>query len=164
MLKVILPTCLGQVLVHGAKERENGVAEIGQSHDNARHTPQNTCCRQKQPYLQKGVQQASIHPTTQEHMELHLHQHFDTILTLPAACTKLQTTFSIGLEPQKRWFQKKASWNHRVFGQARVRTRGAGGIISIQMITVAPCPTVGVQRHQPPPNCPPPCWRHFLRA
>ena len=28
------------------------------------------------------------------------------ILTLPAACTELQTPFPIGLEPQKRWFQK----------------------------------------------------------
>ena len=38
-------------------------------------------------------------------------------LTLPAACTELQTTFSIGLEPQKRWFQ---------IGPTSAATRGRG--------------------------------------
>ena len=30
-----------------------------------------------------------------------------SMLTLPAACTRLQTTFSIELEPQKQWFLKR---------------------------------------------------------
>ena len=50
------------------------------------------------------------------------------MLTLPAAHTKLQTTVSIGLDPQKQWFEKKGPkvQKHRaaVFGQACVRTRG----------------------------------------
>ena len=45
------------------------------------------------------------------------------ILTLLAACTKLQTTFSIGLEPQQPGFQKTK--NKSV--EARVRTKGGGG-------------------------------------
>ena len=42
------------------------------------------CCRHKptpplktQQSEQKGVQQANIHPRTQKHMKLQLHQHFD---------------------------------------------------------------------------------------
>ena len=58
--------------------------------------------------LQKGVRQATIHPRTHEHTELQLHPRCAPILTLPACCTKLPTTFSIGLEPQNRCFQKNA--------------------------------------------------------
>ena len=44
------------------------------------------------------------------------------ILTLLAACTKLQTTLSIGLEPQQPGFQKTK--NKSV--EAHVRTKGGG--------------------------------------
>ena len=37
-------------------------------------------------------------------MESQLHKHFD--IHNDPSCS-LQTTFSIGLEPQKQWFQKK---------------------------------------------------------
>ena len=50
--------------------------------------------------------------------------------TLPAACTTLQTTFSIGLGPQKRGFQKDQKVRGHgvaVVGQAGVGTRGRGG-------------------------------------
>ena len=45
-------------------------------------------------------------------------------LTLPTMCTKLQTTFSIGLELQKPWVQKDPNlWTIKVavFGQACVK-------------------------------------------
>ena len=50
------------------------------------------------------------------------------IVTLPAACTELQTTFSVGLEPPPKKVPEKGPTvrKHRVamFAQARVRTRG----------------------------------------
>ena len=54
--------------------------------------------------MTKGVQQASIHPKTQEHVALQLHQHLDTLIDPSCSLPKPQTTF---LEPQKRWFQKR---------------------------------------------------------
>ena len=66
-------------------------------------------------------------------------------VTLPAACTKLQTTFSIALEQKKRWFQKRPKsaetlvcrvWTPggrlptvlmRPPPQLSVKTRGGGG-------------------------------------
>ena len=44
---------------------------------------------------------------TPKHMSTWHYNYIDTlppILTFPAACTELQTTFSIGLQPQKRRF------------------------------------------------------------
>ena len=61
--------------------------------------------------------------------------------TLPAACTQLQTTFSIGSEPQKLWFQKKPKVpKHRVavFRQVHVRTKGGGGGVHVQQCSAVP--------------------------
>ena len=63
--------------------RKRGVAVFGQAHVTAQHVPRNTCCRHKptrplHDYNRVSVQQASIYPSIQEHMELHPHQHFDT--------------------------------------------------------------------------------------
>ena len=61
--------------------------------------------------------------------------HYQLDLPLAYAqrgATKLQTTFSIGLEPKNRWFQKRPKvrkYEVTVFGQARVRTKGGGGVL-----------------------------------
>ena len=71
-------------------------------------------------------------PTRPEHKGTWNYSHTNTsatMLTLPAACTELQTTFSVGLERQKRWFQKKKDKKCGNTGssrsdKARVRTKG----------------------------------------
>ena len=56
-----------------------------------------------QPYpfvTTKGVQQASIHPRTQEHMELQLDQHFDThMLGGPTSCPPVALFLNLPLHP-----------------------------------------------------------------
>ena len=78
-----LPPCpsTGQVLVQGAKVRKHGGAMFGHARAAAQHVPRNTCCRHKttNPSKQDNAkQQAGTHPRTQKHMELQLHDHFDT--------------------------------------------------------------------------------------
>ena len=72
------PPCpnTGQVLVQGAKVRKHRVGVFGQAHSTARHVPRNKCCRHKPAFPLATRQQAGIHPTTQEHKEKQLCQHF----------------------------------------------------------------------------------------
>ena len=63
-------------------------------------------------------QQASKHPTTQEHMESQPHQHFAPISTLPAAYTTLHTTFSI--RPKSAETRGRPRLDKPVFGQGGV--------------------------------------------
>ena len=80
----------------------------------------------------KGAQQAN----TPQHKSTWNYTYSNTLpplLTLPAACTKLPTTFSVGLELQKRRFQKKQKKMQKhgvaVFRQTHVSTRGGGGCV-----------------------------------
>ena len=119
------PSCpnTGQVLVQGAKVRKHGVAVCGQACVAARYAPWITCCRQKPSLPLHDYKRVSNRPTyTPEHKSTWNHTYTNTlipILTLPAACTKLQTTFSVGLEPQKRWIHKKPksaeTWGRHVW-------------------------------------------------
>ena len=76
-----------------------------------RHAPCNTCCRHKPPLPLHDNKRVSSRPAyTPEHKSTWNYSHTITlppILTLPAACTELQTTFSTRLELENRWFQKQ---------------------------------------------------------
>ena len=92
---------------------------FGQARVTMPHVPRNTCRHEP------------LH--TPEHKSTWNCSHPNALpptWTLPAAHTTLSTTFYIGLEPQKRWFQKGTKVRKRgvaVFGQARGRT-GEGGV------------------------------------
>ena len=96
------PPCpnTGQVLVQRAKVRKHGVAMFGQ--------PRVT----RRPHVVHDYKRVFNRPAyTAEYTCIWNYTYTNTstpMLTLPAACTKLQTTFSIGLKPQKKTFQKKA--------------------------------------------------------
>ena len=71
-------------------------------------------------------------------MDLQLHQHSDTQMDPSCSLPKLQPTFSIGLGPQKPWFQKRpesAETQVAVFGQACGRT--GGGVLYLVEKTVS---------------------------
>ena len=89
--------------------KKHGVAEFGQACVTARHVPRNTCCRHKGLHDYKRVSSRPAY--TAEHKSTWNYSYTNTLTpnsdTLPAACTKLQTTFNIGLRTQKRWFQKR---------------------------------------------------------
>ena len=61
---------------------KHGVAVFVQACVTARHLPRNTCCRHKPTLPLHNYKRVSNRPAytprTQEHMELQLHQHFDT--------------------------------------------------------------------------------------
>ena len=73
------------------------------------HAPRNTCCRHKPTLPRHDCKRVSNRAAyTPEHdstWNCSCTNTFTPALTLPAAHTKLQTIFSIGWEPQKRWFQ-----------------------------------------------------------
>ena len=99
--------------------RKHGVAVFGQAcvtmaehmpHAKANPTPQNMTIRSNRP------------AHTPDHKSAWNYNYTNTLppmLILYAACTKLQTTFSIGLEPQSQWFQKRDPkvQKHRVLMQ-----------------------------------------------
>ena len=94
----------GQVLVQEGTHHGAHVADISQPY----------------PFMtRKGVHQASIH--TRIH-----------ILTLPATAQR-QTTFSIGLDPRKRWFQKGKKQKLQKYGapclDEPVLSGGGGGLV-----------------------------------
>ena len=100
-------------LVQGAKVRKHGFAVFGQARVTARHVPRNTCCRHKPTLPLHDCKRVSNTPAyTPEHKSTWNYSYTNTapVLTLPAACTEPQTTFSVGLEPQKKqtMVQKKA--------------------------------------------------------
>ena len=96
------PSCLGQPVLLRSTYHRTHVADISQPHPphDYKRVPNTPAC-------------------TPEHKSTWYYSHTNTsppIQTLPAACTTLQTTFSIEFEPQKRWFQKSAeTWSHRVW-------------------------------------------------
>ena len=85
---------------------------FGQAHITARHVPPNTCCRHKPiPPLHDDKRVSPRPAYTPEHKSTWNYSYTSSlppISTFPAARSKLPTTFYIGLERQKRWFQKKA--------------------------------------------------------
>ena len=93
--------------------------------------------------------QASIHPPERKSTwNCNYTNTLIPLLTLPAARTKLQTTFSIGLEPQKRWFKnrpKSAKSRGRVWTSPCLDKRVGGGLL--QTIPVSPAPPT-----PPPPS------------
>ena len=96
----------------GAKVRKHGVAVFGQARVAARHVPRNTrVAGISHPYPLMTTKQCPIHQRTPHNTRAHVNHSYTYTLTPtwtpPAACTKLQITFSIGLAPQKRWFQKR---------------------------------------------------------
>ena len=105
-----------------AKVRKHGVAVFGQARVPARHVPRNTSCRHKPLHdHKKGVQYASTHPRTQEHMGVQPHQRFATH-TDPSCSPHNAADHSL------YWIVRK----HGVVmsGQACVRTgRGGGGLL-----------------------------------
>ena len=110
---IICPAPLaGEGLVQGAKMRKHGVAVFGQARVAAQHVPRSTCCRHKPTLPLHDNKRVSNRPAyTPEHKSTLKDSHTNTFtprLTRPAACTKLQTTFAIGLQSRKRWFKKKA--------------------------------------------------------
>ena len=111
--------------------RKHGVAEFGHARATARHVRGNTCCRHRPALPLHDYKRVSDRPAYHpEPKSTGKYTHANTltpILTLPEACTKLQTTCSIRLEPQIRWFQKRPKMRKHgvaVFGQVRVRPRG----------------------------------------
>ena len=86
-------------------------AVFGQARVTVQHVPWNTCCRHEPTLPLHDYKRMSNTPArTPEHKSTWNYTYTNTltlIRTLPAARPKLQTTFSIGLEPQKQWFQKK---------------------------------------------------------
>ena len=128
------PPCptTGQVLVQGAKVRKHGVPVFGQARVTARHVPWETSCRHNQNLptqtTTKGVQQSGIHPRTQEHMELQLHQHIgtraDPSCSLPKATNHILcwTGTAETMGPKKPPPQKQSGETRG----RRVRTKGGG--------------------------------------
>jgi hypothetical protein len=73
--------------------RKHGVAVFGQTRVTTKHVTQNTCCKHKPTRASKHdntKQQASMHPRTQEDMELQLHHHFAT--HIDPSCSLHQAT------------------------------------------------------------------------
>ena len=130
---LVPPPCpnTGQVLVQGAKVRKHGVAVFGQARVAARHIPWSTYADESQPYPSKHdntKQQASIHPRTQERMELQLHQHFDTHID-PCCSLPKATNHNLYWDRKNDGSKKHPKVQKHgvaVIGQARVRTWGRG--------------------------------------
>ena len=120
------PPCpnTGQVLVQGAKR--------GNTWSPCLNKPvlRNTCCRHKPTVRLHDYKRVSNGPAhTPEHKSTWNYTYTNTfppIVTLATAGTKPQTTFSIALEPQKRWFQKRPKIAEPCLDKP-VSGRGGGG-------------------------------------
>ena len=98
------PPCpnAGQVLVQGAKVRKHGGGRVWtRPCCHAAHTTEHVLQTQASPTLQSMTLQSNRPPHTPERKSTYNYSTLPPILTLPAACTNLQTTLSIALEPQK---------------------------------------------------------------
>ena len=116
----------------GAKVQKHGVTAFGQAGVTAPHVPRNTCCSNATPTPHNMTIQSNRPADTPEHKSTCSYTGTNTLpptWALPAACTQLYTTFSIGLEPQNRWFQKDLKvLKHGVASLDKpVSGRGGGG-------------------------------------
>ena len=73
-----------------ANVRKHGVAVSGKAHVTAQHVPRNTCCQPSPSNHDNTKQHAGVHPSTQEHVKVQLHQHFDT--HIDPSCSLHQAT------------------------------------------------------------------------
>ena len=109
--------------------QKHGVDVFGEARVTAWHVPRNTCCRHKPaPPLHDDKRVSNKPAHTPGHKSTWDHSDTNTVaptLTLPVACTKRHITFSIGLEPPKRWFHKKPK-SAETRGR-RVTTKGVRG-------------------------------------
>ena len=95
------PPCpnTGQVLLQGAKVRKQGVAVFGQARVTMQRGPGNSCYRHKPTLPLHDYKRVSNRPAYRP--EHNTTWNYSNTNTLPPilSCTKLPTTFSIGLGP-----------------------------------------------------------------